>query len=417
VNVGLRGHRIDRLFSQFDQAYWARRTSHRRIAPHKRLQMCVGRLYEHGPLKDSCEIARMVGAMISSEVQRTLVKSPPELWAEISDPESLARHLGKFGEIRITRVQPEQKVEWEADDASGTVVIKPSGWGTKVKLTVTRELAQPEAADESPVEADDQLDDEQPSAHAPEQVAGEPAQDDKLEPDAADTTALADEPVDVTGLDAELESDADIAPIIAATPELESASERSSPAEPQAEAEPQTEAETHAEAGTTSEEPSPQPEPEPRRGFFARLFGRRRAHAEGSSAVELVEPAPEPIAGEPIEDDPLSAGVDGPECDFVDGPVHEHEPEPALSVPADEPTATGAQPLGEIAAETGTPAVEQTIDGPEDSTDSSEQEAVPDDASTRAQLAEELAAEEVTAVLTGVLDRLGAAHHRPFSRA
>jgi hypothetical protein len=40
-----------------------------------------------------------------------------------------------------------------------------------------------------------------------------------------------------------------------------------------------------------------------------------------------------------------------------------------------------------------------------------------DDAATRAKLAEELAAEEVTAVLTGVLDRLGAAHHRPFSRA
>ena len=31
--------------------------------------------------------------------------------------------------------------------------------------------------------------------------------------------------------------------------------------------------------------------------------------------------------------------------------------------------------------------------------------------------AEEVAAEQVTAVLTGVLDRLGAAHHRPFSRS
>ena len=59
-------------------------------------------------------------AMVSSEVQRTLVKSPPELWAEISDPESLARHLGEFGEIRITRVHPEQRVEWETDDARGT---------------------------------------------------------------------------------------------------------------------------------------------------------------------------------------------------------------------------------------------------------------------------------------------------------
>ena len=93
--------------------------------------------------------------MISSEVQRTLVKSPPELWAEISDPASLARHLGEFGEIRITRVEPEQRVEWEAGDTSGSVVIKPSGWGTKVKLTVNHERAQLDetADDEPPVEA------------------------------------------------------------------------------------------------------------------------------------------------------------------------------------------------------------------------------------------------------------------------
>src|ERR1700716_2562696 len=99
--------------------------------------------------------------MVSSEVQRTLVKSPPELWAEISDPASLARHLGEFGEIRITRIEPEQRVEWEADDASGSVVIKPSGWGTKVKLTVTRELpplddgADAEPADDSALAADE----------------------------------------------------------------------------------------------------------------------------------------------------------------------------------------------------------------------------------------------------------------------
>ena len=69
--------------------------------------------------------------MISSEVQRTLVKSPPELWAELSDPAALARHLGEFGEIRITRIDPEQAVEWEAEDASGTVQIKPSGMGNQ----------------------------------------------------------------------------------------------------------------------------------------------------------------------------------------------------------------------------------------------------------------------------------------------
>jgi hypothetical protein len=82
----------------------------------------------------------------SSEVQRTLVKSPPELWAELSDPASLARHLGELGEIRVTRTEPEELVEWEAQDVSGTVRIKPSGWGTKVTLTVLREeTPEPEA--------------------------------------------------------------------------------------------------------------------------------------------------------------------------------------------------------------------------------------------------------------------------------
>ena len=66
---------------------------------------------------------------------RTLVKSPPELWSELSDPAILARHLGEFGEIRITRTQPESVVAWEADHASGTVEIDASGWGTKVTLT------------------------------------------------------------------------------------------------------------------------------------------------------------------------------------------------------------------------------------------------------------------------------------------
>jgi hypothetical protein len=82
--------------------------------------------------------------MISSEVQRTLVKSPPELWTELSDPDALARHLGELGEIRITHTEPEKLVEWEATDTSGKVLLKPSGWGTKVTLIAARELAAPE---------------------------------------------------------------------------------------------------------------------------------------------------------------------------------------------------------------------------------------------------------------------------------
>jgi hypothetical protein len=76
---------------------------------------------------------------------RTLVKSPPELWAVCSDADSLAQHLEAFGEIRITRLEPETTVAWEGERASGTVRIEPSGWGTKV--TVTAATAEPAAAE------------------------------------------------------------------------------------------------------------------------------------------------------------------------------------------------------------------------------------------------------------------------------
>jgi len=81
--------------------------------------------------------------------QRTLVKSPPELWAEVSDAGALAKHLGEFGEIRITRLEPETTVAWEGDRASGTVKLEPAGWGTKVTLTATAvEVAEPVAEPE-----------------------------------------------------------------------------------------------------------------------------------------------------------------------------------------------------------------------------------------------------------------------------
>ena len=83
-----------------------------------------------------------------SEVQanRTLVKSPPELWAELSDPESLARHLGEFGEIRITRTEPETAVAWEGELVRGTVTIAASGWGTEVSLSARITIPEPEPA-------------------------------------------------------------------------------------------------------------------------------------------------------------------------------------------------------------------------------------------------------------------------------
>ena len=69
------------------------------------------------------------------EAKRTLVKSIPELWAELTDPGALAGHLGPFGSVRITRTTPETLVEWEGDHAAGTVRLEPAGFGTRVVLT------------------------------------------------------------------------------------------------------------------------------------------------------------------------------------------------------------------------------------------------------------------------------------------
>src|SRR3954470_567208 len=80
---------------------------------------------------------RIPDPMPEPRAQRTLVKSPPELWAEISDVATLARHLGEFGEIRITRLEAETTVVWEGDRACGTVELEPAGWGTKVTITAS----------------------------------------------------------------------------------------------------------------------------------------------------------------------------------------------------------------------------------------------------------------------------------------
>jgi hypothetical protein len=229
--------------------------------------------------------------MSDSSAHRTLVKSPPELWAEISDLENLARHLGEFGEIRITRLEPETTVVWEGDRACGTVKLEPSGWGTKV--TLTAELADVE---EEPV-AVEAVPEPEPE---PEPVAIKP------EPEP--------EPVAI---------------------------------------EPEPEPETP--------EPPPSSMTEPKRGFWARLFGRRippEPIAETETPVEPPAPIEEP---EPIEAPPAPPPLIAP--------VPDPEPEPAPEPEHDEPL----------------PAARLDDD-------------------------------RAVAVLTEVLDNLGSAHHRPFSR-
>jgi hypothetical protein len=233
-------------------------------------------------------------SVVSSEVQRTLVKSPPELWAELSDPAALARHLGELGEIRITNTKPEERVEWEADGATGTVLIKASGWGTKVTLSATRELQ------DATIDCDDD----------------------------------ADEPVATTEPETAPVVEAIATPIVEEIPQPE-------PIAP------------------------PEPAAEPRRGFFARLFRRPAAMVEESAPVEVQAPEPEQAAPEELVHTPVEPAA-------LEEPV-----EIAVEAPAEPPR----------------------------------------DLSAELQAAEEAATEEVTAVLTAALDRLGAAHHRPFSRA
>jgi hypothetical protein len=77
--------------------------------------------------------------MREHEATRRLVKSAPELWAQCSNPDTLASLFSEsFGEIRITRLEPQSTVAWEGERVSGTVRLEPSGWGTRVTLTAKR---------------------------------------------------------------------------------------------------------------------------------------------------------------------------------------------------------------------------------------------------------------------------------------
>lgn len=363
--------------------------------------------------------------MISSEVQRTLVKSPPELWAEISDPEALARHLGEFGEIRITRVQPEQKVEWEAPAASGSIVIKPSGWGTKVKLTVTRELSETDTTTEPgetsepgqglTIEAAHEL-----RGAAAAELATEVAEDsephDELE--AAQTEALADELPLVDELAEEQPEQAEGS--FAASFPLKAL-------EDQGEHDPLPE---------TASESDPQPEGEPeagparRLGFFARLFGRRRAERTATDEPGLHGPeiTEDEYSDPALAADELAASDETPtytadEVSFSDQDLTLAAEVALVETELDaEPVPTPGAPrtLGSIAPATPAAADASMAADHLESDDALEHPSPSDahaDIAAELERAEEAAEEQVTAVLTGVLDRLGSAHHRPFSRA
>ena len=69
------------------------------------------------------------------EVSRTLVKSPPELWAELG-PDCLEKALGA---VSVEETEPEREMTFEGEGVHGTAVLEPAGWGTKVTLTAETE--------------------------------------------------------------------------------------------------------------------------------------------------------------------------------------------------------------------------------------------------------------------------------------
>jgi hypothetical protein len=291
--------------------------------------------------------------------KRTLVKSPPELWEELSEVERLAKHLGAFGEIRITKLEPEHTVAWEGEHGSGTVSIEPSGWGTKV--TLHAEL--PEAPEASTAEP------EGPEA-TPEPESGPRASEPEPQPEAAEPQPVGTESehnADEPGFDA-------AKPVLVEEPVL-------------------------VEAVSL-------PEPEPRRrGFLAWLFRSRTAPPETRPTPVTTAPTttasavtgPDPVvkeAGSPVTE--AETGVREPQTDEpVTGPT-EDKPEPVTV--EDAPVAGEGEP---VAAE----------DAPV--ADEREPMAVEEGCEPEGQL---LDPERARIVLDEALDALGAAHHRPFSR-
>ncbi|HEY3758918.1 MAG TPA: hypothetical protein VGL37_04105 [Solirubrobacteraceae bacterium] len=312
--------------------------------------------------------------MPSCEVQRTLVKSPPELWAELSDPTSLAKHLGEFGEIRIAHIEPETAVEWEAEDVRGVVQLKASGWGTKVTLTAVRDDIPQEtpAAELSP--------DELATPETPEQ------------PPAARVGA---EQADIAEADIELEHPE---PLTEPEPEPAAASTPEPEPEPTAASTPESKPATAAA-----------PEPERRPGLFARLFRRRRKAQPTVEADVLGESTHTSLTVEEptVDEEPTPhAALEPPIAGDLEAVA---EPEAAA-----EPTAV-AEPTVVAEPTNGSadvPEPQTTADAPEPRATSIDR---PDLAAELAQI-EQVMVEQDTALLSAVLDRLGAAHHRPFSR-
>ncbi|MGI8921381.1 MAG: hypothetical protein ACR2HD_06860 [Solirubrobacteraceae bacterium] len=216
--------------------------------------------------------------------QRTLMKSAPELWSQVSDPEALGERLD-LGEIRITRTEDERHVAWEGDDISGDVTLEPSGWGTRVTLTARRGgVTEEKDADE----------------HAPVAPAGE--------------TPAGEEPVSETPPTTTVGSAArpPIDPHETVEPPALPATEVATPVESAVTDQLPARAERPAEsARSAGAAPSAAP-PRAKLGFWARIFGHRAPATVPAPEPTVEAPAPEPTVEAPAPEPTVEAPASQP---------------------------------------------------------------------------------------------------------
>ena len=312
--------------------------------------------------------------------KRTLVKSPPELWEELSEVDRLAKHLGAFGEIKITKLDPEHTVAWEGEHASGMVSMEPSGWGTRVTLTAELAADSGEGAD---------------SGHTTEADGGE-----AVATSGTTTDAAGGEPVATVETTTEADGGEPAAGLDPATDvgQTEAAIAREPTAASEPDADPQETVDA-TRGGTADVERTPPElsteanEHPPRRRLWSRLvewlggdrWERRPASEPYQAApvpptLEALIPAaavPETATAEPVLEKPdevRAAALRPAEGDpATDHPAN--EPAPVIDATSSESEETGAK----------------ENPGPFD-------------------------AEQAKSVLERTLDTLGSAHHRPFSR-
>ena len=75
-----------------------------------------------------------------STIEKTLVKSPPELWELIDDRELMRRWsaalTGTWGEVNVREREPGERLAWEAAGADARIelILAEKGWGTSVSI-------------------------------------------------------------------------------------------------------------------------------------------------------------------------------------------------------------------------------------------------------------------------------------------